>query len=408
MRLGLDFGTSNSAAGYMQGSSPRLLALEPDQETLPTAVFFDPHDKSMAIGSAAVNALIEGREGRFMRALKSILGTPLLHEERLLAGRRMTLTDVIARFLAEVKHRAEATSGHRFETALSGRPVLFHSADPARNARAEEDLRRCYLEAGFESVDFLYEPEAALRAAQPPEGYGIVADIGGGTSDFTVFNQDFTGQSEIITSHGLRLGGTDFDRQLSLDHVMPLLGFGAQIRYAFGAETHEAPRRLFHDLATWQLIAFLYTAETRRKAADLAKYAVEPERLARLVKTLEYELGHDIAFATEAAKIEGSQRDTAIDLRELEPRLFAPLPAQALSQSLTPLASQITQSAREALEMAQIAPSQLKSIVMVGGTSLMPLTHFALRSLAPQAEILHKHALTAVGTGLAIASAEPS
>lgn len=405
MRLGIDFGTSNSAAGVAQGGAARLLPLEGTGETLPTAVFFDPHTKEMQIGARAVSSLIGGEEGRFMRALKSLLGTSLLHEERLLGGKRMTLADVIARFLAELKTRAEAATVQRFDRALSGRPVLFHSADPARNARAEDDLRACYLAAGFSEVSFLYEPEAALRAANPPEGYGLVADIGGGTSDFTLFKRGADGAAEIILSHGLRLGGTDFDRRLSLDHVMPLLGYGSQIRHAFGNETHEAPKRIFHDLATWQLIPFQYTGETRRLVADLLKYAQSPAALKRLATTLDYELGHDIAFAVEAAKIAACAGDAKVDLAELEPRLNAPLERAALETSLAPLAQDIGQTARETLARAGLAPEALSSLVLVGGSSLMPSVMHALQSLSPQAALLREHALTAVGRGLALASA---
>ena len=124
---------------------------------------FFPVDGPMRIGAAAAEALIEGDEGRYMRALKSVLGTPLFHEQRLLGGRRRTLALVVSAFLREVKLRAEAASGLRFETALSGRPVRFHG-DPERDARAEEDLRQCYLAAGFEEVAFMYEPEAAALA----------------------------------------------------------------------------------------------------------------------------------------------------------------------------------------------------------------------------------------------------
>ena len=77
--LGIDFGTSNSAAGIAMGDRPFLVDMEPGETTLPTAVFFEPK-RPMRIGRAATRALINGDEGRFMRALKSLLGTPLLRE----------------------------------------------------------------------------------------------------------------------------------------------------------------------------------------------------------------------------------------------------------------------------------------------------------------------------------------
>ena len=104
--LSIDFGTSNSAAAVAAGNGVYRIPIEQGAETLPTAVFF-PVQGAMRIGSAAGAALIAGEEGRYMRALKSVLGLPLLHEPRVLGGVRRTLADVITVFLSEVKTRAE-------------------------------------------------------------------------------------------------------------------------------------------------------------------------------------------------------------------------------------------------------------------------------------------------------------
>ena len=411
--LGIDFGTSNSAAGIAVGDRPWLVEMEPGETTLPTAVFFEPK-RPMRIGRSATRALINGDEGRFMRALKSLLGTPLLREERRINGEVTDFIQIIARFLAEVKSRAEAATHQTFTHALSGRPVHFHSNDPARDAQAEVDLRDCYLAAGFDDVRFLYEPEAAVRSARPSAGLGLIVDIGGGTSDFTLFEQDATGATRILGSHGVRLGGTDFDRQISIDHVMPLLGRGSQIRNAFGKETLPAPNRLFNDLATWQMIPFLYAADSRRAARDLAKYAVEPQKLNRLVSVLEDELGHDLAFAVERGKIQtngvsgaSEEKGTAprIDLRILERGLSAPLSPDLMQQSLAKMMTQIAESAAETLEAADVAPTRIDRLVMVGGSSLLSSLETGLRQLCPNATMENRNAMTAVADGLALSAA---
>jgi hypothetical chaperone protein len=405
--LGIDFGTSNSAAGVSVNGAPWLIELEPGESTLPTAVFFDPYTKNMQIGHRAVRALINGEEGRFLRALKSLLGTPLLHETRRLGGERLTFASVITRFLAQIKQRAEAATGFTFSEALSGRPVYFHSADMARDAQAENDLRTCYLEAGFKSVRFMHEPVAALRATSNVEGYGLIADIGGGTSDFTVFHQDAAGETNILVSHGLRLGGTDFDRQISIETVMPMFGAGSEIRNSFGPETHTAPRRIFNELATWQLIPFVYAPETRKLAADLAQFAKEPDKLARLVSVLEYELGHDVAFAVERGKIAGNDEiaNAKINLSMVETGLNVTIPLGVLNSALTPLVSDIRQSAHAALKLADVPTYDITRVVLVGGSSLMNLLQSELSTLCPNARLDAQNALTAVASGLALASA---
>lgn len=407
--LGIDFGTSNSAAGLAVAGRPWLVEIEPGETTLPTAVFFEEASSNMRIGRSATRALISGEEGRFMRALKSLLGTPLLREERRIYKQKTDFIQIIAAFLNLIKTRAEAATGQTFSHALSGRPVHFHSSDPQRDAQAEVDLRECYLAAGFEDVSFLYEPEAAVRSARPQPGLGLIVDIGGGTSDFTLFEQNTESETRIICSHGLRLGGTDFDRQISVDHVMPLLGRGSAIRNTFGKDTLPAPNRIFNDLATWQMIPFLYTAETRRAAQELERQAVEGEKLARLTTVLEEELGHDLAFAVERGKISANDKSNpnpAIDLRILERGLSAPLAALQLQDSLAEMARRIAENAQETLQLSDTAPAQVDRLVLVGGSSLLGAIQGELRALFPEAEFEMRNAMTAVADGLALSAAE--
>ncbi len=403
--LGIDFGTSNSAAGIAVAGRPYLIDLEPGQNTLPTAVFFEDQPRRMRIGSHATSALIDGEEGRFMRALKSLLGTPLLHEKRRLNGELIDFTGITARFLREVKTRAEAACHQEFTHALSGRPVKFHSKDETRNQQAEADLRQCYIEAGFSDVRFMYEPEAAVHSAVPQPGLGLVVDIGGGTSDFTLFEQDQDGATRVLASHGVRIGGTDFDRLLSIAHVMPLLGRGSEIRDTFGAGTLPAPARIFNELATWQMIPFLYSADTRRSARGLLQQAVEPDKLSRLVSVLEDELGHDLAFACERGKINANRPDhpgARIDLKIVEPGLGAALSPDLLQSAIADPVAGITACAAETLALAGVPAERISRVLLVGGSALLTPIQASISALLPTADLQCENALTAVAAGLAL------
>lgn len=407
--LAIDFGTSNSAAGVLVNGKPFLIELEAGEQTLPTAVFFPTEKAEMRIGNAANRALIQGDEGRYMRALKSVLGTTLMHEKRILMGVETTISAVITQFLLQLKSRAEAQCYTDFDRVLSGRPVRFHSKDDARNAQALEDLRACYLNAGFKDVQFMPEPEAAALASSVRQegGLCLIVDIGGGTSDFTVFRRT-AGQQEILASYGVRVGGTDFDRQLSLQQVMPLFGKGSMIKKEMGAGAFAAPNAVFQELATWEKIPFLYTQQTRRAVAQLQKLAVEPERFARLFTVLNDELGHEVAFAVERAKIQANQgeQDIArIDLKIVERELFAPLTAKILSQTLAQYGGEIQQAATETLSLAQVTPAQIEQVVFVGGSSLMSVVDEGMRAMFPQAEFLYSEAFTGIIDGLALATA---
>ena len=409
--LGIDFGTSNSAAGYSVDGAAHLIPVERGENTLPTALFFDNEEKRVVYGRAAQEALVAGDEGRYMRALKSLLGTPLMRESRMLLGKRMDFIAIVGRFLAEIKMRAEKATGQTFDRALSGRPVMFHSADEARNAQALVDLTDCYRLAGFSDVRFMPEPEAAAlanRAVLEPGDLGLIVDIGGGTSDFTLFRQEGDAGIHILASKGLRMGGTDFDRELSLHHVMPHLGMGSEIRHVFGDETHPAPHAVFTDLATWQKIPFLYTREQRRAVDDLAKYAVEPDLLNRLVKVLEEELGHDIAFAVEAGKIAANTVDgiapPEIRLDILERGLRVPLPTALMAATLADMAQGIADTALDLATQADVAPEAVTKLIFVGGSSLMGVIDHAMRRAFPQASVHRGAAMTAVVDGLALAA----
>jgi hypothetical chaperone protein len=408
--LGVDFGTSNSAVGICVDGQAKLIPLEPRETTLPTAVFFDFDSRRPVYGSAANTALIAGDEGRYMRALKSLLGTSLMRERRVLLNESVNFITVVGRFLAELKHRAETATGQRFDRALSGRPVLFHSADPKRNAQALIDLTDCYQAAGFEDVQFMPEPEAAAlanRSILQAGDLGLVVDIGGGTSDFTLFRKGPDTGIDILASHGLRLGGTDFDRALSLAFVMPELGMGSSIRHAFGDQTHVAPNAMFNDLATWQKIPFLYSHETRRAARELAQFAVERARLDRLVTVLEQEMGHDIAFAVERAKIAANTGATAlpeIELSMIERGLRVPLYPVAMTATLTHMAGKIGEAAQETLDQAGVAAQDVDRLIFVGGSSLMHVVETALAQRFTRAQVHRGAALTAIVEGLALAA----
>ncbi len=406
--LAIDFGTSNSAAAILSDTGIRRISIERGADTLPTAVFFPSGGGEMRIGEASRQALINGEDGRYMRALKSVLGLQLLHETRLISGRRRTIGDVITDFLVALRERSEQTTGLRFRKALSGRPVHFHSADENKDRQAENDLRTCYLAAGFEEVSFLAEPEAAAMVSHGIGSggqIGLIVDIGGGTSDFSVFRSR-AAKPEILASHGIRLGGTDFDRSISIANAMPALGLGGQLRRAMGAGLLPVPRGPYVDLATWSLIPFLYTAQTRRMIAEMARLAVEPEKISRFDKVIEYELGHELAFAVERCKISVNDKgkSDAIDMGFIEAELSQTVSPESLAAAISGNRTHLREAAAETLEIAEISPDAVEQVILVGGSSLMGFVSDEIRELCPHAQILRSEAFTAVVDGLALAT----
>lgn len=406
--LAIDFGTSNTAAAYFHDGQAHQIQLEADKETIPTAVFFPQRSGRMEIGAVANAALIEGDEGRYMRALKSVLGTNLMSEQRLLGGRRLDFYDVISAFLGSVKSRAEAATGRTFDHALSGRPVRFHSKHPERNDQALADLTECYMRAGFKAVNFCPEPEAAaLSLGHRLENgrYGLVVDIGGGTSDFTVFKAGT--EIDIITSFGVRIGGTDFDRVLSYSQVMPHFGRGQRLTRLMAQDTLIAPNHIFHDLSTWEKIPFVYDPASLKLAKELMRDAVEPSKFARLVDVIEYQYGHELAFAVEDAKIacNAEQGPYRAPLNFLSDPMLARITYDDFLTEVDGFKQELQDAMRITIDQAGLTPDQVQDIVLVGGSSMMGFVIDAI-NLVFNAPRLHQDAIfTAIVDGLALRSA---
>lgn len=409
--LAIDFGTSNTAAGVWDNDRVRLIELEPDAQTLPTTLFLDFEKRTTLYGERAIDCLIEGRDGRFMRALKSVLGAPLMREERQFLNERKRLLDIVATFLATIRERSSAQTGRNIRHVLSGRPVFFRGSGPERNQRALDDLAECYQLAGFEQIRFMPEPEAAARAVRGELGansIGLVVDIGGGTSDFTVFRT--AGDSiEILGSHGIRIGGTDFDRALSLAHVMPLFGMGGTIKNELGPGTHTMPNAIFGNLASWEKIPFVYSPQALRSVRHMQKLAQEPEKLGRLAEVLEHELGHDVAFAVEAGKIATNSRGAGvIELGEIEPRLQAELCRSDVTKGLAMFSDDLVEAVHHTLNEAGVAPAEVAHVVFVGGSSLMDMVRCPIEAVLPKARSETREAFTAIVSGLTYALPEIS
>jgi len=199
------------------------------------------------------------------------------------------------------------------------------------------------------------------------------------------------------------MGGTDFDRLLNIDRVMPHLGLGSKIGYELGEGAHVAPRALFHDLARWEKIPFQYTAQTRREVAKMERLAQKPELWARLVEVLEMELAHQIAHAVESAKIAtngGGGGTIALDF--VEKGLRPDMVEADLWRVLGGPAADIARAALEALRGTGVEPDQVTRVVMVGGSSLMRVIEAGIRTVLPKAKIDRSDAFTGVVDGLAL------
>jgi hypothetical chaperone protein len=404
---GLDFGTSNSAIGVARDKTAALVPVEADSTLMPSAVFFDYETKGrMLFGDEAILAYVGQTEGRLMRALKSILGSPLIEEETLLAGRKVPLKQVVEIFVRHLKHKAEAFAGREITTVVHGRPVRFVDDDDAADARAQAVLEGIAKQVGFRDVAFVYEPIAAAHHYEQTvlsEELALIADIGGGTSDFSIIrvgpqHRDRADRGrDVLATAGIRVGGTDFDTALNLAAVMPLLGLGTQLV----KKSLPMPNALYHELAAWPTINFAYTYRNERELAELVSLAREPEKVERLLTVVRERLGHRVAFAVEDAKIALSAEErAAVSLAFLEAGLSITATRAEFDSAIETRTERLYRSASECIAAAGLKPAAIDTIFLTGGSSRVPAVRAAIGRAAPSARLASGSDLLSVASGL--------
>lgn len=403
---GLDFGTSNTTLGLASGSAPALAALENGAVTIPSAIFFEPSGRA-TVGRAAIALYVEGAPGRLMRSIKSVLGSPLLEETTSIGRERVAFREVLARYIGAVKARAEAAGG-ALTQVVHGRPVHFVDDDPAGDARAEAALADIARGIGFAEVSFQFEPIAAALDYERQvagEEIALIADIGGGTSDFSIVrlsperHRAADRARDILANDGVRVGGTDFDRRLSLGTVMPLLGLGSPMR----RPGLDVPSSYYHDLATWSSINRLYNAKTAREIAEVQRDAARPELIARLARVVDGERGHTLAMEIEAAKIALSDTTRArVPLGWVEPGLEAAFGRADLVRHTGSLSGRIASRIAACLRDAGLAAGAIDALFLTGGSTRLPHVRAAIVATVPDARVVEGDTFGSVGTGLTI------
>jgi hypothetical chaperone protein len=385
--LGIDFGTSNSAMAWRnpQGHA-HLIPLEGEALAMPTAVFYNAEDHSTHFGRDALKHYLEGTEGRLMRSLKSLLGSPLLLETTQIGLQQISFQDIIATFLATLRERATRSLGTAPRRVVMGRPVHFVDDDPERDAQAEASLRQAVEAVGFDEVSFQLEPIAAALDYEQrltKENTVLVVDLGGGTSDFTVVRLGperiprTDRSTDILATTGVHIGGTDYDRQLNLAQVMPLLGYKH-----LGPEQREVPSRVFFDLATWHLIHWQYQPKAIAHAKTLRSNYRDQRLHERLMRVLTERHGHLMAHEVEQAKIRCSvsRADTGIDLSVIERGLEAGLRVSDMQAHLQDLLARTVTCARECVQRAGLTDTSLDAIYLTGGSSALHTFQQALQA----------------------------
>ena len=403
MFVGIDFGTTNSAIGIAGARGDVQLVPLQGASYWRTVLYFEPGG-GLSVGAPAIARYLETEgEGRLVQSIKSHLASAAFKSTQIF-GRRWQLDDMIAAYVRQLRAASPIELGTR---CVIGRPVRYWGAeDGDDDARAVERMRSALAKGGFDEVVFEYEPVGAAAryaAMLDHDELIVVADYGGGTTDFSVIRVG-PRRAEVLATGGIGVSGDAFDARVIDAIVAPALGRGSKYRDEMGGEA-PVPAWLYGHLRRWHLLSFLKEESTQRLLERVARGALEPHRIRRLVSVVEDDLGLPLHRAVEGAKVRLSTRDTdRVDQRALT--LDLPITRGAFDDWIADDLGAIDHVLDDVLARAGVGARQVDRVFATGGSSLVPAVRGRLAARFGDARVVGGEELTSVAWGLAARARE--
>jgi hypothetical chaperone protein len=415
--VGIDFGTTNTAASVLRDDGQaELIELDPsssgDKRLLKTLLYF-PNRKEAFFGHAAIEQYFErDREGRFLQSIKRLLPSPEFQGTSI-HGKFASLEDLVSRFLAETRRRIEKSLGLE---SLSGIPIIMgrparYSLEPGREGLAAVRFRKACELAGLENIRLVEEPVAAAFTYEPApdqdEERVLVADLGGGTSDFTLMSVRSGAKPRVLAVNGVPVAGDALDSAFTTAKLLSY--FGSEIRYRrpFSENVLTMPTSFMRLLPKWHHHAFLREKSIWEFLRGMHRELVDPAGdgplLENLITLVDDNLGYALHQRVEAIKCELSDATRAeFSFRSHPIRIEFPVPRAEYEALLEPSVEPIRAAALDTMQQARVEPSELHAIYFSGGTSRVPRIRSAIQSLFPEARVAERDTFTSVAAGLVL------
>ncbi|WP_237216468.1 Hsp70 family protein [Falsiroseomonas oryziterrae] len=407
--IGIDFGTTNSVVARLRpDGNAETLARDTGEVMRSVLCFWTASGKPRhAAGAAAIEAYLEDPlEARLIMSMKSYLAQRSFTETRIL-GRAFTLEALVALFLRELlaPFRADLEDAR----IVVGRPVRF-VGDAADHALAEQRLRAAFAAAGLPRVEVALEPAAAghrFAATLDRAATVLVADFGGGTSDFSVlrFQPGPPRAVEPLGHAGVGTAGDAFDYRIIDRVVSPRLGKGDSYRVM--GKPLPVPPAWFASFARWHLLSLMRAPRTLRDIAEVARTAEHPERLHHLRLLIEEETGYALYRAVSAAKAALSEaEDTVLDFAHGDFAISAPIRRAEFEAWIAPDLARIGTAVDAALADAALHAAEVDRVFLTGGTSLVPAVRRLFEDRFGAERVTAGGAFVSVAEGLALLAGE--
>lgn len=416
--LGLDFGTTNTVVALSGGGDEsRLISFEGNDATgaifRSALCFWEDADVRHGVASEAgpwaiAEYLQSPLDSRFVQSFKSVAANPTFDRARIF-GRAFRFEDLGRLFLEKLRDHAGGQLSTLPARIVVGRPVEYAGArpDPAL-ARQRYDLM--FAQWGTQ-IHYVYEPlgaafSFAARLDRPTTL--LVADLGGGTTDFSVVRVGAPGSSrrcQPLAASGVGIAGDRFDKRL-VDHlVLPQLGKGG--RYRSFDKILDIPGGYFGDFADWSRLALMRNPRTLDELRRLQRNAVDPAPIGRMIALIEHEQGFPLYEAVGQTKRALSARDEAqfafsgggVDISAVVSR-------QAFEQWIADDLRRIEAAMDAVLGQAKLAAADIDRVFLTGGSSLIPAIRAIFERRFSVDQIASGGELTSIAHGLALIGSE--
>ncbi|RAK59545.1 Hsp70 family protein [Phenylobacterium hankyongense] len=419
LSLGIDFGTTNTVVALADASGPAQLVRFPAPEgelfAFRSALSFHappehPQDRAIAAGPWAIEAYVEDpAETRFIQSFKSFAASESFTETQVL-GRRYRFEDLLSTFLLKVRDYAGNGMAELPRRVIVGRPVTFAGGAP-KPELALERYEIAFRRMGFEEILYAYEPVGAaffFARELDHDATVLVGDFGGGTSDFSIIR--FEREAGEIRSiplgrSGVGVAGDAFDYRIIDNLVSPALGKGSSYE-SFG-KVLPIPNRYYSAFARWDQLALMRASRDMREIRKLVREAVEPEKLARLVETLDENYGYRLYRSVSRLK-EALSREAQAEFR-FEAGSIGIVRDVARTEFegwIAPELGLIEAAVDAALANANLGPEGIDRVFLTGGSSLVPAVRSIFHRRFEASKIETGAELESIASGLALMGRE--
>jgi hypothetical chaperone protein len=406
----VDFGTSNSLLSYVADDGTIApIALEKDSGLVLRSLLYTPEHNKWYFGKEAIKEYINhDGEGRFFRSVKKFL-PETNYNGTIVFNKTMAISDIVAIFLGEMRKRANKVTGKNVEKIVLGRPALY-SRNLEEDQLAQDRMQKACEMAGFKEVVFCPEPIAAgLDYNENSQGKKIVliADFGGGTSDFTLMkiHSGAYSKDDILGLSGIFMAGDALDGVMMKDFIAPHFGSRFEYKIPGGNNVLTFPRQLLKKICSPAHITHLRERDTWEYLQHIQKFALSSEgekQMQQLFTLVECQLGFPLFDEIERTKVKLGSAPEAIFKYHYPGISIDQLVAQKLYQeSLTPSVDEIMATMMEVFKQSGLTTPDVDQVCLTGGTSQLPLLRQKLAEIFGKEKLVEYNIYQSVVNGLA-------